>query len=166
MSAKAGIWRDTKRNFVCKSQRRTEVSQYPILLGLRPGTEQVYRGFPSQDTPPPYSTTGLEHCFDRKSLHQVLTRKNQNVLRGKKPKPQGQLLGLLPQAAQQSHSTVVRAGWLCLPTRCLCPHPCGEPLLTRTPTLPSSFLQLLRAVVWLDFSMLRQAALIQQDLSA
>lgn len=103
------------------------------------GSEQVYSAFPSQDSPPPYRTKWTrEQRFHRKSLHQVLIRENQNVLRGgkKPPKPPAQLLGLLPQAAQPSHSTVVRAGWLCLPTRRSCPHPCGEPLLTRTPTLP------------------------------
>lgn len=48
------------------------------------GSEQVYSAFPSLDCPPPYCTAGLEHCFDAKSLHQVLVKENLNVLRGEK----------------------------------------------------------------------------------
>lgn len=44
----------------------------------------------------------------KKSLHQVLIKENQNVLRGKKtPKPQAQLLGLLPQHSGESRVALV-----------------------------------------------------------
>lgn len=124
------------------------------------GSEQVYSAFPSQDTPPPYWARAPLPW--KKSLHQVLIRENQNVLRGKKPQTTRPASRAAPPAIPQ-HSGDSRVALS--PHKALSPHPCGEPLLTRAPTLPSSFLQLLRAVAWLDFSMLRQATLLQQDLS-
>lgn len=143
ISAKAGIWTDTKRN-ACKSQRSSEDST-PFRLGSAQD-EQVHVTSPSRMMPLAlcllHYWASILLRWKEKPLHQVLRRENQNVVRGRgwNPKPQASVTGAASQAAQRSHGRVVRVGWLCLHAKCSCPCQSAEPLLTRTLTFTSSFL--------------------------